>query len=265
MNRSPRSLRPAARTRLVFGIATLVILVVGLRAFIVDSALLDDEWGMDRRLYLDAARRWFEGGWFYPPEQLAGPFADDGKRILYPPTAILLFVPFAYLPEILWWTIPGAIVAWQVWRLRPAPLIWPFLAICAAWRPTYLTIVLGNPVIWFGALFALATVYAWPAVLVLVKPSMAPFALWGITRRSWWLAGLGAAVVSLPFGALWVEWVQVMLNSRVGGLLHSTLQFGLLVFPLLVWVGRSDGGLARWWASGRVREVRQRAMKQETA
>ena len=99
--------------------------------------------GHDFNLNLDAARRWLDGGPFYPPSQLAEVFVDDGDRILYPPTSLLLFGPLAALPRglaaILWWAFPIAALAWQVIRMRPQPIAWPFLALCVAWPATLLS------------------------------------------------------------------------------------------------------------------------------
>jgi hypothetical protein len=254
---------PAVGARLVFG-AVAVFFLIPPAAELVDAGnRLSEIWGVDYRLYTDAARRWFEGGMFYPADQFTGPFVDDGKRILYPPTALLLFVPFAFLPPVLWWAIPAAVAVWQMARFRPSPVVWPFLAMCVAWSPTPLTIAVGNPVILFVALFTLGTVYGWPAALIVLKPAVAPFALWGIRRRSWWLALGVVGIVSLPFGAMWLEWLTVLLNSQVGGVLHSTQQFPLFFFPLMVWAGRAGGPLAVRWE--RLRSPADAATRQPPA
>jgi hypothetical protein len=80
------------------------------------------------------------------------------------------------------------------------------------------------------------------APFVLIKPSLAPFALFGVNRRSWWL-GLGLLILlSLPFGALWADWVASVLNSRGGGVLYSALEIPMLLLPLIAWLGRTRGG-----------------------
>jgi hypothetical protein len=242
-----RASDPVVRDRIVFGAAALFLLLPPGRELLEAGWRIGEIWGVDYELYTSAARRWLEGGLFYPAEQFAGPFVDDGRRILYPPTSLLLFLPFAFLPAALWWAIPAGIIAWQVHRLRPAPLVWPFLGICIAWPATPLTIVVGNPAIWFVALLALGTLHHWPAAIILIKPVVAPFAIWGIRHRSWWIALGCVLVVGLPFGTLWIDWVRILTNSRVGGVLHSVEQFPLFVFPLLVWAGRAGGPLvARW-------------------
>ena len=46
-----------------------------------------------------------------------------------------------------------------------------------------------------------------PAVFALLKPSLAPFALFGASRRSWWIALAVLVAFSVPFGALWADWL----------------------------------------------------------
>ena len=99
-----------------------------------------------------------------------------------------LFVPFTFLPPILWWAVPIGVVAWVVWRLAPGPLAWPVMALCLVWPPTQVKLITGNPVVWSVAALALACLNYWPSVLVLIKPSLFPFALFGATHRSWWVA-----------------------------------------------------------------------------
>jgi ABC-type transport system involved in cytochrome c biogenesis permease component len=87
--------------------------------------------------------------------------------------------------------------------------------------------------------------YAWPSVFVLLKPSLAPFALFGAWRRSWWIAAAAFVVACLPFGALWADWLASVVNSRGGGLLYSALELPMLLLPLVAWLGRTrslDGG-----------------------
>src|SRR5450759_88660 len=49
--------------------------------------------GVDYRLYMDAARRWLDGGGFYLPFQVAGPYPVLLGDVMYPPNALFLFVP----------------------------------------------------------------------------------------------------------------------------------------------------------------------------
>lgn len=234
-----RGLKEARRRFLVFGVISALLLIAPTWELIAVGARIVPIVGVDYTLYIDATARWLSGGPFYPEYELAGVFANTDHDVLYPPTAILLFVPFTVLPAALWWAIPLGIVATVAAYWRPDPIVWPFLAICLAWPSTSLTIVVGNPVIRGVAALALATIHRWPAALIVMKPTLLPFALFGMWRRSWWLA-LGAVIlVSLPFGTMWEEWVRVVLNSRVGGVFRSVDQVPLLLFPLIVWLGRT--------------------------
>ena len=193
---------------------------------------LEQPVGVDFVLYRDIAARWLSGGPYFEPYQLAGPYEIRAGDVLYPPAGLLLFVPFATLPALfawpLWWAIPLGATGWAIWRLQPRVEVWPLLALCIAWPTTLLKTWTGNPVIWAMAAVALGTLYYWPSVFVLLKPSLAPFGLFGANRRSWWVA-LGALVlVSLPFGSLWIDWVASVVNSRGGGLLYSALEIPVL-------------------------------------
>lgn len=237
------------RTALVLSIAVFAFPV--LFALSIPDAL-EQPIGVDFVLYRDAAARWLAGGPFYEPYQLAGPYEIRAGDILYPPVGLWLFVPFAALPAvvgaIVWWLVPLGVTGYAIWRLRPRPAFWPLIAACVAWPTTLLKIWTGNPVIWAMAAVALGTLYAWPSVFALLKPSLFPFALFGANRRSWWLA-LGLLVVlSLPFGALWADWLASVLNSRGGGLLYSSLEVPMLLLPLVAWAGRrtpEEHGLLR--------------------
>jgi hypothetical protein len=214
---------------------------------------LEQPFGIDFVLYRDVAARWLAGGAFFEPYQLAGPYDIRAGDVLYPPVGLLLFVPFAVIPAavawVLWWAIPVAGTAWAVWRHRPRPAVWPLLALCVAWPTTLLKTWTGNPVIWCVAALALGTVWYWPSVFVLLKPSLAPFALFGANRRSWWLALAGLVLVSLPFGSLWVDWLASVVNSRGGGVLYSALEVPMLLLPLVAWLGRTAPAQRRPGAS----------------
>ncbi len=151
----------------------------------------------------------------------------------------MLFVPFTFLPAVLWWLVPAAAVVWCVASLRPRPIVWPVLALCLAWPPTLVKIVTGNPVIWAVAAMSMGVLYAWPSVFVLIKPSLFPFALFGVWRRSWWVGLAFFVAISLPFGLLWLDWVHSVLNSQGGGIAYSILEAPMLAFPIVVWLGRT--------------------------
>jgi hypothetical protein len=195
--------------------------------------------GVDVALYQDAAARWVSGGPFYEPHQLSGPYEVAHGDILYPPVGLWLFVPFTVVPLVLWWAFPAAITAAAIWRLRPRAAAWPLIALCLAWPTTLLKIWTGNPVIWCIAAMALATIWRGAAPFALLKPSLAPFAAFGIRDRSWW-AGMAAFIaLSVPFGTMWLDWIGSVVNSRGGGVLYSSLEAPMLALPLVAWLGRT--------------------------
>jgi len=230
---------------------SIAALLVPVAFVLVVPHPLEQPLGVDFTLYHDATARWLGGGPFYEPYQVAGPYEIRAGDILYPPVGLWLFAPFALpggalgtLTAVAWWAIPLALTAAAVVALRPRAWTWPLIALCAANPTTLLKIWTGNPVIWSMAAMALAVVGSSRAAapFALLKPSLAPFALFGIHRRSWW-AGLAVlAILGLPFGALWGDWVASVLNSRGGGLLYSALEIPMLLLPLVAWFGRTRGG-----------------------
>jgi hypothetical protein len=206
--------------------------------------------GVDLHLYQDAARSWLNGDGFYHARQLAGTYHIAGSDtlgggdILYPPVILWLLAPFTVLPEFLWWAIPAAGFSWAIWRMRPARWAWPLLALGAALPFNLDVVVRGNPVIWIAAALALGCVVTGPAVLVLLKPSLFPFALMGANRRRWWIALGLLALASLPFAFLWIDWIHALLNSD-GSLLYSVREVQVLVVPLVAWAARAGAARER--------------------
>jgi hypothetical protein len=221
-------------------VATFVLPVVFVLA-IPDP--LEQPIGVDFELYRSVAIRWLGGGPYVEAYQLAGRYEITAGDVLYPPLALLLFLPFAIAPPAiawsLWWAIPVVAVTWALVRLRPRAEVWPLLALCVAWPTTLLKTWTGNPVIWSVGALSLGVLYAWPSVGVLLKPSLAPFALFGSNRRSWWLALALLVLLSLPFGSLWLDWARAVMNATGGGILYSVLEAPMLAIPLVAWVGRT--------------------------
>jgi hypothetical protein len=200
---------------------------------------LEQPFGVDASLYVEAAARWLGGGPFYEPHQLSGPYEVAHGDILYPPIGLWLFVPFTVLPFVLWWVIPATITTAAIVRLRPRPAAWPLIALCLAWPTTLLKIWTGNPVIWCIVALALATIWRGAAPFALLKPSLAPFAAFGIRDRAWWLGMAAFVALSVPFGSMWLDWLTSVVNSRGGGLLYSALEAPMLALPLVAWWGRT--------------------------
>ena len=218
---------------------------------VVEGARFGSIVPIDFDLYRAATSRWLAGGPFYEPWQLAGPYDVRHGAILYPPVALYLFVPFTVLPAALWWALPLSVTAWAIWRLRPGPAAWPLLALCVAWPPTLALVVHGNPGLYAMAAVALAALYRWPAALVLVKPSLAPFALIGARDRRWWAALAVLAVLALPFAAMWADWARAVADARGAGLLYSAQEVPMIVIGVIAWAARTDRGNDDGERSGR--------------
>jgi hypothetical protein len=241
---------PAIDRRGAVGLSIAVFLIPALFILVVPHPL-EQPLGVDFQLYRDAATRWLNGGSFYESYQLTGLYDIRAGDILYPPVGLWLFVPFAIADgpagivlAFGWWLVPLAITAGAVVALRPRPIVWPLIALCLANPTTLLKIWTGNPVIWSMAAMALAVAGSSRAAapFALLKPSLAPFALFGIRRRSWWAGAAVLAILCLPFGSLWGDWVASVLDSRGGGLLYSSLEVPMLLLPLVAWLGRTRGG-----------------------
>jgi hypothetical protein len=162
--------------------------------------------------------------------------------ILYPPTFILVMAPFLVLPWWTYWLFPLTAVLYAVWRHRPGILAWPYIAICCWFPGTTVNIVAGNPSILFLGALALGTIWYWPAVMGFLKPSLLPFAFFGVWKRSWWVGLAVLVVVSLPFWSMWLDYFQVVRDARHPlGLLYNLGQVPMMLIPIAVWVGRTRG------------------------
>jgi hypothetical protein len=230
---------------------TVAWLVAAAIHFAVLVAQLQDaanEIGIDRRLYLDATRRWIDTGRFYEWWQLSGPYAIDpkiGGAVLYPPVCLILFVPFLVLPAVLWWLIPLGVTGWSLAGMRPARWTWPILAMLLWWPSTEEHLLWGNPAMFAVAALSIALRgHIWAAPAILLKPTLAPFALIGINRRAWWLGLAVLGLVSIPFGALWIDWVRATLNITNQGLTYNLPQVPLMLIPVVAWLGSANG--ERW-------------------
>ena len=224
-----------------------VILVGALVVHMVQFGDLEQRVAVDFRQYTAATSSWAGGHGFYHSWQLVGPYPvprqeyrPDVLPVLYPPPAVLLFLPFTMAPILapLWWILPIAIVGTVVWYWRPAPWAWPLLTMAALSADTVWLTISGNPGLWTTAALALGTVWKWPAVLVLLKPSLAPFALVGVMARSWWIS-LGIVVlVAVPFGGMWIEFLTALRNTTGTSLVHSVNNVPMMLIPLIAWAAR---------------------------
>ena len=195
---------------------------------------------VDYTHYLDATRRWLDTGTPYLAAEAAGPFDYQPLTYLHPPIALLLFLPFLWLPAFLWWAIPLSIVGACVVSFRPAPWSWPILALLLCHPYLDYRIILGNSGLWIWAGIAAGLRFGWPALLVIAKPSLAPFVLVGARHRSWWIGAIIVAIACLPFGALWLDWFRVVVNSP-GDWTYNLVDIPWLMVPVVAWlVRRSD-------------------------
>jgi hypothetical protein len=196
--------------------------------------------GVDHDIYMDATKRWLAGGSFYPEPQLAGPFAVRLGAVLYPPQMLVLFVPFCFLPGIVWVVVPTAITLAVVAAHRPALWAWTVIAgLLAAFPYSFLVYVSGTPTIWIVAFAALGTLWGAAYALVWCKPTLLPFALLGLRERRWWLLSAAVAVTGVLMLPLTLDWATTVVNSRGAGLLYSLENVPVLAIPIVAWLGRS--------------------------
>lgn len=190
----------------------------------------------DHEIYYRAALRIRAGGPVYPPFELAGPYTVNQLPELYPPSTIFgLIVPMSYLPAILWWAIPLAVIGAIVAYHRPSLLGWGLILACLLPERTWVSIAAGNPVIWVTAAVALGTIWRPAFALVVLKPTLAPFALLGVRSRGWWVAMalLGAwALATLP---LWRDYLTALGNLKGSGLIYSLDNVPLVLIPLIAY------------------------------
>jgi len=179
------------------------------------------------------------GGSFYQAYQLAGPYVLrlPDFPILYPPIVLPMLVVSSWLPGFLWWAIPILATAAVVWYWRPTLLGWTLILACIAVPHTLDIYGNGNPGMWAVAFLGLGTIWGWPAVLVALKPSLAPFMLVGITRRTWWIAAGALAIASVAFAPLWADYVTTLRNARGpdASLLYSFRDIPSMLVPIIAW------------------------------
>ena len=179
------------------------------------------------------------------PRQLEGPYhvgvLGDGRELntLYPPSALLLFVPAAYVP-VLWWAVPVTIIGVVLWRLRPSAVGVVVMLGLLAWPRAIGAFLFGNTDMWVAAGVAAGLVWGWPALLVLLKPTFAPLALIGVRHRSWWVGAALAfvfVVLSLP---MWMDcFLTTLRNMRGLDITYSLGSLPLVLIPVVAWLSRS--------------------------
>jgi len=221
-------------------VAGVILVVAGYElAIVVPRAVsLGEPLGVDFHQYLEHARRFLESGSFYLEHQLHGPYAIELGDPLYPPVILYLLVPFLLIPQILWWVAPLGLMGALVITSRPKSWAWPVLSLIVADPRTMEIVIYGNPAMWIGAAVAGALLWSWPGALVLLKPSLAPFALIGIRSRGWWLALAVGIVLSAPLAGLYVQFARILLDSN-GSWSYSVPDVPFVALPLVAWLART--------------------------
>ncbi len=226
-------------TLTVMGVATLAIVAQLLIGFPY-SKLGGTDWGADLRGYVEASRSWLAGDGFYLPRQLHGPYAIELGDVLYPPTVLYMFIPFLVLPYQLWWVLAVGPLCYVVWSWRPALWAVASILVCLAFPNQPILYFRGAPVILFAALVAAALRWKWPGALILLKPSILPFALIGIRTRGWWITAGILLVLTLPLIALIPDWLRAVVDARgPDGWLYSVKDLPLLMVPVIAYLGRT--------------------------
>ena len=91
---------------------------------------------------------------------------------------------------------------------------------------------------WAFAFGCVALARGWTGPLLLFKPTLAPFALFGIWRRTWWIMLCAVGLAALPFGAMWIDYLAVARNAQPVYALFFLHDYPLLAIPLVAWAAR---------------------------
>jgi hypothetical protein len=161
----------------------------------------------------------------------------QARSFIHPPSALLLMVPFLWLPAILWWIVPLAGTGLLVGKWRPAVWAWPLIALCLAWPRSQGSILVGNSDLWAMLFVALGCAYGWPFALLIIKPTFAPLALVGSAKLRTWIGGALLAIAMVPMIGLWRDYIAVVRNSNIEPG-YSLLNLPLVILPLIAWSAR---------------------------
>lgn len=222
--------------------ALVAFAIVTVEAIAIGTTVIPSNYGwslgMDYRFFRDVGARWLADGSFYLPHQLSGPYVGQLMvDVFYPPSALLLFVPFAFLPPVLWWALPILILGYALVRLHPAPWAWLVVAILLAWPRSIGIYLFGNTDMWAVAAVASGIVWGWPAAFLAMKPVLLPFAFPAVRRRAFWVGLAGLAVISLFMLPLWFDYVTAMAGLTID-LSAPVGSFPLMMIPIVAWLGR---------------------------
>lgn len=192
----------------------------------------------DHSIYMAQAHRVLAGGPLYPAYELAGPFVPEQLPQLYPPPTVYgLFVPMSLVPDFLWWAIPLLAITAVVVYHRPSSWGWvAILTLLIVVPSTWTVVAAGNPAIWVASGMALATIRRPFALAALIKPTMLPFALFGVRSRGWWTGLAVYGVVALIMLSAWIDYAHVLLNYRAS---VQLIEVPLILVPLVAWWTRA--------------------------
>jgi hypothetical protein len=198
---------------------------------IFDGAQRRGEVAWDFALYRRIAEHWLATGQVYFPHQLAGPYEAAGEVNLYPPVALVLFIPFLILPAPLWWAIPMTVISYELIRWRPTRWVWPVLALTACTPAVSAALVYGNSSLWAVALLCLGfrAPFAWALLAFKPVEAVIGFVLAIRTRPDAYARGIAVvAGLSALFFMAWPEYPRVIAN------LGQSPLFGIASWPWLL-------------------------------
>ncbi len=245
----------ARRRRLVAFAISLPILAIALLFFAArwQSFAATDAIGIDYRTLVAHGQRWLDGGSWYQPYQLAGPYVAapaaprpiEAVPVLYPPVLLPVTVALTATPAFLWWVIPLAVIAYAVISWRPAPWSWPLLSLIACWPWTQSILIVGGTSLWIAAFVAAGLRWRWPAVFVCLKPSLLPFVVIGMRDIRWWIAAGVLILGSMPLAGDYVRSVQ---NATGILVTYSAGDIPIILVPVIAWLARTriPVGRDRW-------------------
>jgi hypothetical protein len=239
----------SSRNLLRFAAGVVLVLLVIETAYLV-SVVIPANWslGQDFRYYANVGAQWLADGSYYLPRQLEWPYvARLMEDVLYPPNALYLFVPAAVLPWIAWWAVPIAVTLYVLWSWKPQP--WAVFVMLALlmWPRAIGAYLFGNTDMWAVAGVAAGLRWGWPAVLLVLKPTFAPFALLGVRQRSWWVGLILLGLVSALQLPLWFDYFTAMRNITISGD-YSLGSLPLLAVPIVGYLGGNGAHhrIAHW-------------------
>lgn len=238
----PTSGRPKGRASRVSpqwlthaAVLAAAVVLVAWEVVNIGSLLATDGHLADASSYRGAVERWLSGASPYSAEQLSGSHtlgsAVGGAGFVYPPSALVLFLPLAlgFEATLLWVLLTHAAFVGVVFLIARRELANTPLA--AALVPVMVALALpGMNEIRFGNASALIAALVgamwllprWAAVIAVLAGAIKVFPLigaawgarWGASIRPALAVGVGLVAISLTAGiGRWAEWVTAMTTA----------------------------------------------------